>query len=162
MQNRRLTEMSNETEKLVAENRLLKNMAGVPENYGIDIEKIRLQDRDKIDDYKRLIKVLQQDNYKLEEERAHLKQMMKEQAMIFRDANESRPAKRYRDLTEDQLFQVDAFVTRLKNGEEESHGDRIELKKENEKLRTELNALEKKGYNMLKQQLDEFLDTFSQ
>jgi len=38
-------------------------------------------DRDKIDDYKKLIRVLQDDNYRLEAERAKLKQQLKLQVV---------------------------------------------------------------------------------
>lgn len=48
-------------------------MANVPDNYGIPLETIKLYDKERIEDFKKLIKVLQDDNYKLEEERANLK-----------------------------------------------------------------------------------------
>lgn len=72
-----LNDLSNKVEDLMAENRTLRKMANVPKNYGINLEQIKLHDRDKIDDYKKLIRVLQEDNYKLEEERAKLKHMLK-------------------------------------------------------------------------------------
>lgn len=52
-------------------------MANVPDNYGIKLDQIKLHDKDKIEDFKKLIKVLQDDNYKLEEERAKLKHTLK-------------------------------------------------------------------------------------
>ena len=61
----------------MAENRQLRSMANVPENFGVDLEQIKLLNIEKIDDYKKLIRVLQEDNYKLEEERARLKHMLK-------------------------------------------------------------------------------------
>jgi hypothetical protein len=70
-------------ENFMVENRMLRKMAGVPDNYGIDLEKIKLHDREKINDYKKLIKVLQDDNYKLEEERATLKHKIKMQSMMY-------------------------------------------------------------------------------
>ena len=74
--NKLLSEMnalSNQMEDIIIENRTLRTMAGVPENYGINLDEIKLHDREKIHDFKKLITVLQNDNYKLEEERAHLK-----------------------------------------------------------------------------------------
>ena len=53
-------------------------MANVPKNYGINREQVKLHDREKIDDFKKLIRTLQDDNYRLEEERAKLKHMLKQ------------------------------------------------------------------------------------
>ena len=65
----------------MAENKALRRLAGVPANYGIDRTQVKLLDRDKIDDYKKLIRVLQDDNYRLEAERAKLKQQLKLQVV---------------------------------------------------------------------------------
>jgi hypothetical protein len=40
---------------LLAENKVLRDTKGVPANFGIDRSKIKLMDREKIDDYKKLI-----------------------------------------------------------------------------------------------------------
>ncbi len=69
---------SAQLEDLKAENSALRKMANVPTNYGINTEQIKLHEREKIEDYKKLIKVLQDDNYHLEEERARLKHMLKQ------------------------------------------------------------------------------------
>jgi len=69
--------LSNLIEDFTAENTTLRQMAGVPDNYGIDKEKIKLLNKEKIEDFRKLIKVLQEDNYKLEEERAKLKHALK-------------------------------------------------------------------------------------
>jgi len=45
-------------EDFMAENKQLRNLASVPDNFGIDREKVRLMDRDKIDDYKKLVRIL--------------------------------------------------------------------------------------------------------
>ena len=69
--------LSNLIEDFTAENTTLRQMAGVPDNCGIDKEKIKLLNKEKIEDFRKLIKVLQEDNYKLEEERAKLKHALK-------------------------------------------------------------------------------------
>lgn len=69
--------LQDQMEDFMAENKQLRDMQGVPANFGIDREKVKLLDRDKIDDYKKLIRVLQEDNYQLEHERSKLKHMMK-------------------------------------------------------------------------------------
>lgn len=60
-------------EDILAENKQLRTNANVPDNFGFDIENIKIHNKDKIEDFKKLIKVLQDDNYKLESERAKLK-----------------------------------------------------------------------------------------
>ena len=57
-------------------------MANVPDNYGIKLDQIKLHDKEKIDDFKKLIKVLQSDNYNLEVERAQLKHNIKRMSMM--------------------------------------------------------------------------------
>jgi hypothetical protein len=60
-------------ENCIAENKVLKTMANLPDNYSIDYDSIKLHDKQRIGDYKKLIQVLQTDNYNLEKERANLK-----------------------------------------------------------------------------------------
>jgi hypothetical protein len=61
----------------MAENKYLRNLGGVPDNFGKEREKVKLLDKEKIDDYKKLVRVLQEDKYKLEGERAKLKHLIK-------------------------------------------------------------------------------------
>lgn len=83
--------LSGQMEDLLAENRALRQMASVPENYGMKLDQIKLHDKDKVADFKRLIKVLQDDNYQLEEERAKLKHEIKVRAMMYSSADPQRP-----------------------------------------------------------------------
>lgn len=69
-------------EDLTAENRTLRSMCDCPDNFGIKHEEIKLLNREKIEDFRKLIKVLQEDNYKLEEERAKLKHLVKTLSML--------------------------------------------------------------------------------
>lgn len=50
-------------EDFMAENKQLRDLSAVPDNFGIDREKVRLMDREKIDDFKKLVRILQEDNY---------------------------------------------------------------------------------------------------
>ena len=60
-------------EDILRENRILRQMADVPENFGIDINKVKLGDRIKIEDYKTKIRYLIHQVDELETERAQLK-----------------------------------------------------------------------------------------
>lgn len=53
-----MNDLSNKIEDFMAENSVLRKMANVPKNYGINREQVKLHDREKIDDYKKLIRVL--------------------------------------------------------------------------------------------------------
>lgn len=50
--------LANLIEDFTAENRTLRQMVGAPDNFGIDIEKIKLLNREKIEDFRKLIKIL--------------------------------------------------------------------------------------------------------
>ena len=91
---------TNTIQDLIAENGVLKSMNNVPDNYGLDISSIKLRDKEKVEDYKKLIQVLQHDNYSLEKERAELKNLIKRQSMMY---NENDPEKRYKGLDSAQL-----------------------------------------------------------
>lgn len=124
--------LSNQMESFIAENRTLRQMANVPDNFGMQIDQVKLHDKDKIEDYRKLIKVLQDDNYKLEEERAKLKHALKLQSMM---KNSTDPAERYKGLSDNQMFTVDQFVLRLLSGDTTDTSDAYALKRENESLK---------------------------
>jgi hypothetical protein len=146
----------------MAENKVLRDMAGVPANYGIDREKVKLMDREKIDDFKKLIRVLQEDNYRLEEERAKLKHSLKQQSMMYSCKT---PDQRYQqfNLSADQIARVDEFVWKLtKSGEGATDpSDFYALKKENEKLKTEMEALNSKGFDFIKGHMENLFKDMS-
>ena len=144
-------------EDFMAENKVLREMAGVPANYGIDREKVKLTDREKIDDFKKLIRVLQEDNYRLEAERAKLKHMLKQQSMMYSSKN---PDSKYQhlNLTPDQVSRVDEFVWKLVNGEANEPSDFYEIRAENEKLKAQMEALNDKSIGFLQAQLTELFN----
>jgi hypothetical protein len=146
--------MQRQLEDLAAENRTLRKMAQVPDNYGIDLATIKLNADKKIENYTKLIKVLQDDNYKLEEERARLKHMLKQQSMMY---GNNTPWDRHPDLNPEQLFKVDQYVIRLKSGETEEPSDFYKLKKENATLKAQLEALSSKNEETAKNLLNSIL-----
>lgn len=84
--------LQDQIEEFMAENKQLRDHMSVPDNFGIDRENVRLMDREKIDDYKKLVRILQEDNYLLEQERANLKHKLKEVSMLIKSKN---PVERY-------------------------------------------------------------------
>ena len=68
-----LNKISDQMEDIIRENRMLRQMADVPENFGIDISKVKLGEKIKIEDYKTKIRLLIHQIDELETERAQIK-----------------------------------------------------------------------------------------
>ena len=112
-----LMEISNNFEDILAENRILRKMNNIPDNWGCEPQKriIKLQDRETVFEYKRLVKILQEDNYNLEKERARLKHRIKQLAIY----GGMKADEKYSDLTPDQVLRLNEFVIKLRNGNAE-------------------------------------------
>lgn len=97
--NKEYTMMNDNLQGIQEENKQLRAIGNIPDNFGKDQQKdiIRFKDRETVFEYKRLVKVLQQDNYELEKERALLKHKNKQYALLLNDKEDSR----YKDLTRD-------------------------------------------------------------
>ena len=65
--------LRDQMEDIIRENRILRQMADVPENFGIDLNKVRLGEKVKIEDYKTKIRLLNHQIDELETERAQIK-----------------------------------------------------------------------------------------
>jgi len=65
--------LRDQMEDIIRENRILRQMADVPENFGIDLNKVRLGEKVKIEDYKTKIRLLNHQIDELETERARIK-----------------------------------------------------------------------------------------
>jgi hypothetical protein len=98
----------------MSENKYLRNLYGVPDNFGIKRDEVMLQDKNKIDDYKKLVRVLQEDNYKLEAKRAEMKHMIKMQVMSGGNRKGGNVSTKHdANLTPQQQTQVDEFAFKL-------------------------------------------------
>ena len=143
---------SNLVEDLRAENRTLRTMYNVPTNFGIQIDQIKLHDKETIYDYKRLIRELQNDNYNLEQERARLKERIKHQTMMYKSSD---PTERFKGLTSDQIQKVDMFVLRLKTGEVEDLTEYHKIKAENEQLKKYVDQVQHGGLDIFNKEIQE-------
>ena len=65
--------LRDQMEDIIRENRILRQMADVPENFGIDLNKVKLSEKVKIEDYKTKIRLLNHQIDELETERAQIK-----------------------------------------------------------------------------------------
>ena len=149
-----LNDLSENLEDVLAENRILRKMNNIPDNWGCEPQKriIKLQDRETVFEYKRLVKILQEDNYNLEKERAKLKHKLK-QLSIY---GTMKSDEKYKDLTPEQLIRLNEFIIKLKGGDADEEKSMYELLRENQDLKKELDILQTKGYNVIKQQLEAF------
>ena len=100
-------------EEVLHENRVLRQIADVPENFGIDISKINMGDRVKIEDYKVKIRLLQHEVDELETERAQLKYRIEFLANSLQSKDEP-----FSLLTGEQKVELAKFAQRLFEGKE--------------------------------------------
>ena len=115
-------ELCNKMEEVISENRVLRQIADVPENFGIDISKINLGDRIKIEDYKAKIRILQHDIDDLETERAQLKHRIQ---FLANSLNVSEPP--FHLLTQEQKVEVARYAQNLYEGREDTQPEKYDL-----------------------------------
>ena len=100
-------------DKIIAENRILRTLAKVPENYGFDLTQIKLGEVKQIEDFKVKIFYLEQEVKELEAERVILRARLREISTLY---NKDKTSERYRDLDENQLYEIDQFADKLRHG----------------------------------------------
>ena len=61
-----INKQNNDMDNLLTENRGLRRMAGVSDEFGINIHEIKIRDRELLEEQKRVNDILQQENEKLE------------------------------------------------------------------------------------------------
>ena len=105
--------LADKMEEVLRENRVLRQIADVPENFGIDIQKINLGDRIKIEDYKAKTRLLTHDIDQLETERAQLKHQIKFLASSFQTKEEP-----FSLLNGEQKVELANYALRLYEGKE--------------------------------------------
>ena len=108
-------------ELVLGENRILRQMADVPENFGIDIEKIKMGDRIKIEDYKVKIRTLENEVDNLESERAKLKHRLMFLNNIYQ--NNDYP---FNVLSKEQKLEVYKFAQDLYEGKKNIKTEKYE------------------------------------
>ena len=72
-----LTLLSSQMDEVVAENRVLREMAGVPENYGFNLEEIKLVEGQKIEEYRARLRHVESELEDREKEIAKLRHQLR-------------------------------------------------------------------------------------
>lgn len=138
------TTLSNQMEDILSENRVLREMAGVPENYGFNLNEIKLVERQKIEEYRGRIKRLEEEVEELEKERVDLRYRLRNMSTLYGEKG-----LRFYNLTAEQMELVDKFAQNLRDGKiEVPLNDRSrELLKEVERLKAQIQILEAHAYS---------------
>ena len=118
-------ELCDKMEEVLRENRVLRQIADVPENFGIDISKINMGDRVKIEDYKAKIRILQHEVDELETERAQLKYRIEFLANSLQSEEEP-----FSLLTGEQKVELAKFAQSLFEGKVYVQQDKYDYKRE--------------------------------
>lgn len=53
--------MHSDLSNILAENRVLRKLAEVPDNYGFDLEQVQQAEKEKIEDYKKQVRYLERE-----------------------------------------------------------------------------------------------------
>ncbi len=134
-------ELRNKMEEVLSENRILRQIGNVPDNFGIDISKIKMGDKIKIEDYKAKIRILENEIDNLETERAQLKHRL-----MFLNNSFQINEYPFNLLSKEQKLEVSKFAQDLYEGKKNIQPEKYELIKENEKLKAKINFLEDENY----------------
>ena len=134
-----LNGMARKLEEVELENRFLREMAGVPQNFGQKDQQLREfadAETKKVNEYKRLFRYYEHEIEQLERERANLKAQLRQMVILSQEDN-ARGGYAYPGLNQDQRAKVDEFVIKLRMGDdvERSLRSEYEVKRENQRLR---------------------------
>lgn len=155
--NHNWTTLSKQAEDIVAENRVLREMAKVPENYGFDLNEIKLVEKQKIEEYRGRITRLEEEVEELEKERTQLRYKLRNLSTLYGEKG-----LRFHQLTAEQMKLVDEFALNLREGRVEIPlNDRSkELLLDIERLKAQIQILESNsfGQKMTTGISDEILD----
>ena len=133
--------LSEDMQKCLAQNALLRQIAKVPDNFGENMDDIKMQTEGNINNYKRKIKFLEMELEQAEAGRAEFQlKLRKMMGTLYSNEHD----KRYANLSFDQLQKVDEYAYNLQNGiyEYPVTDKTKELQKENERLKAQLEVLE--------------------
>ena len=128
---------------ILAENRVLREMAGVPENYGFDLNEIRLVEKQKIEEYRGRITRLEEEVEELEKERTQLRYKLRNLSTLYGEKG-----LRFHQLNAEQMRMVDEFALNLREGRIElpMNDKSKELMLEVERLKAQIQILEANSF----------------
>ena len=99
-------EVRSGAENVIAENKILRKLAQVPDDYGFDYEDVKIAEQEKLEDYKKQVRFLEREVQELEEDRTDLRKRMRDQAYLKQDGS-------YTLI--DNAFKKEEAIEKLKN-----------------------------------------------
>ena len=144
--------LCDEMENVVIENKHLRKISNVPENFGIDLEGLKIGDRITSENLRGRIRVLQKELEDAEEERARSKfKLINTNFSEMKNSNSTyffKIVKKYDQLTPEQKVQVEEFIISLLLNKNPNQEEKYDLKKEIQTLKIKIEILEKQNTNL--------------
>jgi len=136
--------LCDESQDVILENRYLRKLANVPENCGIDFEKLKIGERETVDQLKGKVKVLSKELEDAEMDRAKAKHKL-----INTNFSEvgNNNFKKYDRLTPEQKVIIEEIIQSMLLGYTKDFDDKYDLKKQIETLTLKNEILEKQLSN---------------
>ena len=103
--------LASDIENVIAENRILRKLHGVPDNFGFDLEEIKVAEKQELEDYKTQVKHLEAELEELETERTQLRYRLRQYSSLYSNKGE-----RYKDFSPEQFELLDAYALNLREG----------------------------------------------
>lgn len=103
--------VASDLESVICENRILRNLHGVPANFGFDLEEIKVAEKQELQDYKTQVKHLEAELEELETERTQLRYRLRQYSSLYSNKGE-----RYKDFSPEQFELLDAYALNLREG----------------------------------------------
>ena len=148
---------NDEFKKLLENNRILRSISKVPENFGheIDVNVLRANHQGSLEDYKSLYNLVSKENEELKEHRENMSLKMKQLMVLYSNKSKD-PRARFKNLTNEQLTKLDEYALNLMNGVES-----IPLTDKSKQLNAQLIELQA-SYNALKNEHSENMRIFTE
>lgn len=125
---------------MIAENRILRKLHGVPDNFGFDLEEIKVAEKQELEDYKTQVKHLEAELEELETERTQLRYRLRQYSSLYSNKGE-----RYKDFSPEQFELLDAYALNLREGNldlPQIDKSKKEMEKKIIELQAQLNLLQ--------------------
>lgn len=100
-ESKKLSALIERMDNIIAENRVLRRLAQVPDNYGFEIDSIKVAERSEIDECQAKIRFLKREVEELEGERTQLRNKLRTLSDLY-DHN-PKGGDRYKNLSREEL-----------------------------------------------------------
>ena len=131
-------------ENVMAENKILRKIHQIPDNFGFDLEEIKVAEKQELEDYKAQCRKLETEIEELEGERTQLRYRLRQFNTLYSNKGDHR----YKDMSPQQLEMLDRYALNLKEGNQELptiDKTQKEMEREIIRLKAKIEVLENKA-----------------